>query len=55
MWLLMSILSIVFSFGLNAVIVYGCCWGLGIIFTWKLAIGVWFASMLLRSIFNKSK
>lgn len=42
------------SFGITSALVYGICWAFGIAFTWKLAIGLWFVFIILRSIFNYS-
>lgn len=54
MELLGAIFGILLSFAATSLITYGVCWGFGIAFTWKLAIGVWCASMLLKGVLSNN-
>jgi len=51
--ILMAVGAIALSFGIVAGLVYLICLCFSaLIFSWKLAFGVWFIMMLLRMVFN---
>lgn len=52
---LVMVLACVLGFGISSAILYGICWAFGLNFTWKLALGVWLVSIILRSIFKSNK
>ena len=54
-FILMVLFALAMSFGITTLIVYGICWTLGFVFTWKLAIGAWLIITILQSIFKQSK
>ena len=50
---LMVIISLLIHFIFTALVVYGICWALGFVFTWKLAIAAWLIITVLSSILKK--
>lgn len=46
------IAAIAISFLVNAGLIWVVCWGFGWTFTWKLAVGIYVAEIILKSIFN---
>ena len=45
-------LALAISFGVVSAIFYGICWAFGIVFTWKIAVGIWLTFLLLRAVFR---
>ena len=45
-------LSLAISFGIVSAIFYGICWAFGIVFTWKIAVGIWLTYLLFSRIFK---
>jgi len=43
------------SFGITALIFKGICWAFGLIFSWKVAFGIWLIMMLVKGLFDGSK
>ena len=51
--LLLIILSI--DFALLSAIIYAICFCLGIVFTWKMSLGIWLVVILFKLCFKDNK
>lgn len=45
-----TVLVVALSFFLTAGIIAGICWAFSLVFSWKLAVGVYLVLILIRSI-----